>query len=723
MPFRFILFFLGFVLSAQAAPLPGCVPLSLQRSGEQWSEAMVAGIDRMALRWIAERSGKATPDRLKLREILGVVDERVAAQPQWLEGPLQAPLLQRPGVELRRLRWQSLPGLWAEGLLLRPKSGSKVRWVLIADVGEEVESLVDEALLSCGAEVLLLQLLDRGHAHSVNPRYGVRTDVGHREWIYRQTYLQGRHPLGLEIQAVLSWIDECERQQSAPVWLGGRGEGGRLALLAAALDERVAGVHLSGGFGPRQGLWKQPLDCNVFGLLLGHGDAQIASLLAPRVLSFDVGAGRSWSPPQQVESGLRRISAPGRIEPMVAREVDEELALAQKLEPRLAIKRQNAASLAAAMSAMMPDALRPRVLADVGAVASLPVDEGRMQRLVRGMERWAQEQLPTGERLRLAEFWQSPPLKRPGDYVAHAQQHRERLWREVIGRLPDPDRDPAPRSRLLETRDGIEIHEVVLGVFEEVFAWGLLCKPAGMKPGERRPVVVCQHGLEGLPGDVISEQRETRAFAAYKAFALNLAREGFITFSPHNPYRGMHEFRTLQRKLNPIGLTLYSVINAQHQQILRWLKSLPMVRPERIGFYGLSYGGKSAMRTPACLTDYCLSICSGDFNEWVRKCVSLDLPSSYVHTHEYEIWEWNLGQSFNYAEMAALIAPRPFMVERGHDDGVGRDEWVNYEYAKVRQLYNKLGLGSQTQIEHFDGPHTINGVGTFEFLRRHLNAP
>ena len=27
------------------------------------------------------------------------------------------------------------------------------------------------------------------------------------------------------------------------------------------------------------------------------------------------------------------------------------------------------------------------------------------------------------------------------------------------------------------------------------------------------------------------------------------------------------------------------------------------------------------------------------------------------------------------------------------------------------------------EIEWFDGPHTINGVGTFKFLHRHLNWP
>ena len=78
------------------------------------------------------------------------------------------------------------------------------------------------------------------------------------------------------------------------------------------------------------------------------------------------------------------------------------------------------------------------------------------------------------------------------------------------------------------------------------------------------------------------------------------------------------------------------------------------------------------------------------------------------------------ARTFNYGEMAALIAPRPFMVERGHDDGCGTDERVNHEYAKVRRLYDTLGLGDRTTIEHFDGPHTIHGVGSFEFLEGHL---
>ena len=90
---------------------------------------------------------------------------------------------------------------------------------------------------------------------------------------------------------------------------------------------------------------------------------------------------------------------------------------------------------------------------------------------------------------------------------------------------------------------------------------------------------------------------------------------------------------------------------------------------------------------------------------------------------EYEMPEWDLGHSFNYAEMAYLIAPRSFMVERGHSDNVGIDSWVEYEFLRARRVYDKLGIGDQCVIEYFDGPHTINGKGTFDFLHKELSWP
>jgi cephalosporin-C deacetylase-like acetyl esterase len=276
-----------------------------------------------------------------------------------------------------------------------------------------------------------------------------------------------------------------------------------------------------------------------------------------------------------------------------------------------------------------------------------------------------------------------------------------------------------PRSRKIEDRPKFAIYEVALDVWPEVFAWGYLLLPNNLQPGERRPVVVCQHGLEGLPADTISGPADP-GYAAYKSFAARLADRGFIVFSPHNPYRGDDRFRVLQRKANPLKKSLFSVIIGQHDRILDWLVDQSFVDPSRIGFYGLSYGGKTAMRVPAVLNRYALSICSADFNDWIRKNVTTDSPYSYLFTGEYEMPEFNLGNTFNYAEMAALIAPRPFMVERGHFDGVAPDSWVAYEFAKVRHLYVRLGIADHADIAFFDGPHTIHGVGTFQFLYKHL---
>jgi cephalosporin-C deacetylase-like acetyl esterase len=353
----------------------------------------------------------------------------------------------------------------------------------------------------------------------------------------------------------------------------------------------------------------------------------------------------------------------------------------------------------------------------------LPNDSERQKRVVREMERYTQDLLQVCEDERNVRFWRQLPVDSLEKNSAAAKPFREQLWSEVIGRLPDPSAPANPRSRFLYDTEDFSAYEVMLDVWPDVWAWGYLLLPKGMKPGEKRPVVVCQHGLEGLPEDVVNTDEHSNAWKPYKGFAAKLAEQGFITFSPHNFYRGKDNFRVIQRKLNLMGQTLFTVIIGQHQRILEWLGSLPNVDADRIAFYGLSYGGKSAMRIPAVLEGYCLSICSGDFNEWVRKNMSTTFRNSYMFSGEYEIFEWNLGRTFNYAEMAALIAPRPFMVERGHDDGVGIDEWVGWEFAKVKRHYDKLGVGDRTEIEWFNGPHTINGQGTYRFLQRHLDWP
>ena len=174
----------------------------------------------------------------------------------------------------------------------------------------------------------------------------------------------------------------------------------------------------------------------------------------------------------------------------------------------------------------------------------------------------------------------------------------------------------------------------------------------------------------------------------YNAFGVQLADRGFVVFAPQNPYIFGNQLPPARPQGEPARAcrSIRSSSPSMAAFSIGWRRSHFVDPATRIAFYGLSYGGKVAMRIPAIETRYCLSICSGDFNEWIWKNINLDWTGSYMFTGEYDMYEFDLGNTFNYAEMAALIAPRPFMVERGHSDGVGLDEYVAFEYAKVRRL-------------------------------------
>jgi hypothetical protein len=437
-------------------------------------------------------------------------------------------------------------------------------------------------------------------------------------------------------------------------------------------------------------------------------------------------------PPGQGRAG----AAPGILEPLPFAEVQAEAARARELIPASAkdgpvslLSGENGAFLPInspeAIGALLAGLAIPAAPAagaadaqqQAGIVAALA---DQQQRAVKELEQFTQQLIRAHERFRGEKVWKN--LKPAPAWETARKELLGRFWQSV-GKLPADRLPPNPRSRVALENPRWTAFDVVLDVQPELFAWGWLLLPKDLKPGERRPVVVCQHGLEGLPRDTVTDDPKDRAFGAYKAFAARLCEQGYIVYAPHNPYRGQDRFREINRRANPLGLSLFSFIIAQHEVTTEWLAGLPFVDPERIAFYGLSYGGKTAMRVPAVVGRYCLSICSADFNEWVYKNAGTDYRPSYMFTHEYEIYEWNLGQNANYAEMALLIAPRPFMVERGHDDGVAFDEWAGYEYAKIRRGYTKLGFADRTEIEWFDGPHTINGRGTFDFLRKHLRWP
>ncbi len=671
------------------------------------------------------------PNRRRLAHILGVRDPRPAeVRLEWVS-TLDALGAAGSGgrVRVAAVRWPAFGDVHGDGLVLLPSEGKpRACVVALPDADQWPEMLAGLAdgppeagfarrLADSGCLVVVPTLINRAITHR---------KLSNREFLYRSAFEMGRHLIGYEVQKVLAAVEAMlvAEGRDTRVGLIGWGEGGLLALCAAALDPRIDAVCVSGYFESRQNIWQEPLYRNVFGLLEQFGDAELASMIAPRAVIVEAAKGPEVVVPPGTGGGPGRVATP---KPEAVRaEVDRARTLVRGLNPPPRIELVESGdgtgpygcekALQAFLDALVPGArLAPSGPAPIAAPKP-ETPEARHLRQMRELDRHTQWLLSESPYIR-QDFMKKLDTRSLENFQNTIEWYRDFFHNEVVGRFDYKPLPFHPRSRKAYDSPKWAGYEVVLDVFPDVFAYGILLVPKDLKPGERRPVVVCQHGLEGRPQEVV-----TGDHPAYHDFAAKLAELGFVTFAPQNLYIFQDRFRTLQRKANPIKKTLFSIIVPQHQQIVDWLGTLPFVDPRRIGFYGLSYGGKTAMRVPSLVRNYCLSICSADFNDWVWKNASTRAPYSYVWTGEYEIFEFDLGSTFNYAEMAALIAPRPFMVERGHFDGVAPDEAVAYEYAKVRHLYAaRLGIGDRTEIEWFVGPHTIHGKGTFEFLRKHLN--
>ncbi len=734
-------------------------------------EVMVAEISRFALRALQQsplqrdahwaREYRTTDTYLKsvehnrerFRTIIGAVDQREAAVGFELIAKVgqDGVVARSSNFIVYAVRWPVLSGVTAEGLLLQPRNSPVARVVALPDADWTPEMLVGMmaglnnhhpiagSLAANRIQVIVPTLVSRDDTYSGSPLVAY-TNQPHREFIYRQGFEMGRHIIGYEVEKVQAAVDQFEQlnQQEnvhLPIGVAGVGEGGLLAFYTAAVDPRIDVTMVSGYFQTRERTWEEPIYRNVWGLLTEFGDAEIASLIAPRRLVIEACAVPEVRGPVPPHDGRRGGAAPGKIETCLVAEVRTEFERARKHYDQLKVV--DRLSLVVNENGNGPSGSEPALASfiralgidhDQPAAPSAPeltedqVDSSaRQRRQVQELIEYTQRLMRLSAKIR-SDFWSKADRSSLEAWNQSAEFYRNYVWEEMIGKLPTPSIPPNVRTRQVIEDSAYTGYEVVIDVYPDVIAAGILLLPKNLEATEKRPVVVCQHGLEGVPMDTIVQTGQ--AYQYYKSFAAELAKRGFIVYAPQNPYRGEDRFRVIQRQSNPMKRSLFSYILRQHERTLQWLATLPNVDSKRIAFYGLSYGGKTAMRVPTILGEmYAACICSGDFNEWIQKNVTVDDMHSYMFTGEYEMPEWNMGHVAGYAELASLLTPKPFMVERGHDDGVAPDEWVAAEYSKVRRHYDKLGLGDRTEIEFFNGPHTIHGARTYKFLHQHLDYP
>lgn len=327
----------------------------------------------------------------------------------------------------------------------------------------------------------------------------------------------------------------------------------------------------------------------------------------------------------------------------------------------------------------------------------------------------------------------------PVRYTASIEPMRRRL-QEMLGFWVPP----AQRPRLLP-REVEEFHaderftarrfwfDILPGL--ETYAVELV--PRGAVASNGRGLLL-QHGYHGAPecilGFVPGANDEDYS---YRSLGLRAVLRGYHVLAVQHPngygrpevnvgtLPGFPEHRNygknrLHRLASLGGAALFGLDMMGSSRGLDHLANCAGLDPQRLGLYGLSQGGQSALFLPALDERVRASVCSAFFNDRTRKLIGPHRATSFLDSHEEDKFFPQVISHFSDADLVSLIAPRFFAVEAGTGDTSVDFEKSEAEFARARVHFDRLGLADHLAWIPHQGGHVSATGQAFTFLERAL---
>lgn len=214
-------------------------------------------------------------------------------------------------------------------------------------------------------------------------------------------------------------------------------------------------------------------------------------------------------------------------------------------------------------------------------------------------------------------------------------------------------------------------------------------------------------------------------------YGMQFARAGFITFCPDA--RGFGERREHPSEGNllaascgcinnmaiPLGQTVAGMWAWDLHRLMDYIQSREDCIPDRIGCAGLSGGGLQTLWAAALDSRIRCAVISGYLYGYRESLLDLHTNCScnYVpHLYEY----------VDMCDIAALIAPRPLLVETGTRDQLNGASGLGNVYPQMRSIRKAYRLlGAQRLLAHdvFEGEHRWHGVKAIPWIKQHLMQP
>lgn len=212
-------------------------------------------------------------------------------------------------------------------------------------------------------------------------------------------------------------------------------------------------------------------------------------------------------------------------------------------------------------------------------------------------------------------------------------------------------------------------------------------------------------------------------------YGVQFVRAGFIVFAPDA--RGFGERQEVAasrsgilasscREINnmayPLGQTVTGMWAWDLHRLIDYVETREDADVERLGCAGLSGGGLQTLWATALDERIRAAVISGYLYGYKESLLDLhgNCSCNYVpHLYEYA----------DMGDIAALIAPRPLLVETGDEDPLNGASGLDNVYPQVemaRSAYRLLGVEGMLVHDVFHGPHRWNGVEAIPFMQRHL---
>ena len=318
-----------------------------------------------------------------------------------------------------------------------------------------------------------------------------------------------------------------------------------------------------------------------------------------------------------------------------------------------------------------------------------------------------------------------PPGDTSGDLVAWRDRCRVRLDALLA---PWPERVPLDLEVLESVDCGPYRRDRVVFDTEATMSVPayLLVPNDRVEPG---PAVLAQHGHGPGKSEVCGlDDAESRAAIIEHNgdYAHQLARRGYVVLAPDlrcfgeradwsPPEKYLCDLNLVHAYadgISPLTQNLWDLARA-----IDVLSAHPLVDPTRVGMVGLSYGATCTLFLAA-------------IDERIRACVVSGYFSSWKAAHRVP---WNLCGSqvlpgmlgeLEHVDLAALIAPRPMLIESGSGDVLFPVDVAREGVAEARRVYDALDAPGDALVhDAFDGDHRWNGAVAYDFLEQWLGSP